>query len=769
MSARRRARRKQVPPNQSWARQDEPKEPEATEREPKARPDSDPFKFTPAPAQDHDIGLGEIFRIINRRKWVILATVVIFLLVAGFALSQVTPRFTGQVRLLIESRGANIVSVESVVAGLSGDKETIRSEAEILRSRALAGRVIDRLELDKDAEFNSALRPPGALERLADRLGFSSDAPSPSGQDQSGRTRARIVNAFLDRLQVSTVKDTRVISVSFTSEQPDKAAQIANMLADEYILMQLEAKFEATQRANTWLSERVSDLREKVETAEAAVEKFREESGLLQGKGETLTSQEIAELNTQLILARSARAEAEARLRQVQNLVDSPAGADTASEVLDSQLIQRLREQQAEVERRVAELSNEYGERHPRMVALRAEEKDLQQKIDAEVSKIVQGLRNEVGIARARAASLSQSLDQLKGRAAEANQDAVKLRALEREAEASRTLLATMLARGKEINSQDDLEVQQADARIISKADLPTKPSFPRIKVVLGLVFLGACGVGMLLVLLLELLDGGFRSGEQIEEATGASSLGFVPRLPIKHGLSPVDYVTKRPKSSLGEAIRTLNWSISLKSPDNPPKTVLVTSALPEEGKTTIAVCLARIQALGGQKTLIIDADTRRPGVHTAMGLPASPGLVDVLSGQKYFSDASYTDEASGARVLPAGTPVPNSPDLLGSEAMGKLLHRHAHSYDLIIIDSPPVMAAADAQILSQRVDATVFVVRWAKTRREVVRLALQRLGSVGGRLAGVLLTMVDVKKHAQYSFGDSGSYYGYLEKYYGE
>ena len=533
--------------------------------------------------------------------------------------------------------------------------------------------------------------------------------------------------------------------------------------------MQLEAKFEATQRANTWLNERVSELREKVEAAETAVEQFRQESGLLQGKGETLTSQEVAELNTQLILARSARAETEARLRQVQSLVDSPEGADTASEVLDSQLIQRLREQQAGLERRVAELSNEYGELHPRMVSLRAEEQDLQQKIEGEVGKIVQGLRNEVGIARARERSLTRSLDQLKERAAEANQDSVQLRALEREAEANRTLLATMLARDKEIGSQDGLHVQQADARIISNADVPTKPSFPKIKIAMGLVFLGSGVVAMLLVLLLELLDSGFRSGEQIERITGASSLGFVPKLTGKSAKSPQNYVVERPKSSLGEAIRTLNWSISLTSPENPPKIVLVTSALPEEGKTTTAVCLARIQALGGKKTLIIDADTRRPGVHSAFGIENSPGLVDILSGQAYFSDVSHTDEESGARVLPAGTPAPNSPDLLGSEAMVKLLHRLSHTHDLIVIDSPPVMAASDAQILSQKVDATVFVVRWAKTRREVVKLALQRLGSVGGRLAGVLLTMVDVKQHAKYSFGDSGAYYGHLQKYYGD
>lgn len=723
-----------------------------------------------------DIGLSDIIQVVNRRKWIVMAIVFSITFVAAIALFRVTPLFTARTQILIEGRTANIVHFESVVAGLTGDEETIKSEAEILRSRSLGNSVVEGLALDDDPEFNSALRPPGRLARIMSSIGWqSADANSVETGALAGeaadRERVLVVDAFLNRLEVTPRKRTRVLTVKFTSEDPVKAASIVNTLADQYILSQLQSKFEATQRANDWLNERVTELREKVAAAETAVEQFRQQSGLLQGKGFTLTSQEIAELNTQLILARTARAEAEARLKQVSTLVEAQDGVNTAAEVLDSPLVQRLREQQAEVERRVAELSTELGELHPRMINLWAEASDLQQKIDDEVDKIVRGLENEVEIARAREASLSRSLEQLKARAAEANQDEVQLRALEREAEASRTLLATMLARFKETTSQEDFSVQQADARIISKADVPADPSFPQKKVVLGLVFLGSSMLAGLIVLLLELLDNGFRSGEQIEQATGASSLGFIPRLSrsVRRKKLPHDFIVEQPKSALGESIRTLHWSIGLTSPDHPPKTVLITSAVPEEGKTTIGVSLARIQALGGQKTLIIDADTRNPGVHTAFGMANTWGLVDVLTDGADLEDVLKTDEKTGARVLTAGASVPNAPDLLASERMRRLIQRLAASHDLIVIDSPPVMAATDALILSKEADTTVFVVHWAKTSRQRVRLALQRIHKAGGRLGGVLLSMVDVKKHAQYSYGDSGSYYGALDKYYGD
>jgi len=501
---------------------------------------------------------------------------------------------------------------------------------------------------------------------------------------------------------------------------------------------------------------------------ERQVETARERLGLLGGDGITLASRELIELNTQLVLARSERAEAEARLSQIEELSPERDNNDSLNEVLNSSLIQRLREQESQLERKVAELSSEYGDRHPKMIQLRAEAQDLKARINREIGRIVAGLRSHVAVVRAREESLQKSLNGMKKQVAVANQTEIELRALEREAEASRSLLATMLARQKETLSQDDADFQQTNIRIISPADIPLQPSFPRTGVILGLVFIAAIIFGLIIILIMELLDDGFRSGDELERATGVPSLGFVPSVRTPESLQTLPkYLSDKPNTAFSEAIRTLNWSIGLAFPAPAPKSVLVTSSLPGEGKTTIASCLAASQVAVGRRTLLIDADTRRPSCHELFGISRQPGLVDFLTGSASLNDVLIQNEQSDLFILPAGTPSPNVANLFESEKMDKLLETLDKQFDFIVIDSPPVMAMTDARILCQKTDATVVVVHWAKTRRAIVRNTLMQLRGARARLAGSLLSMVDVKKHAQYGYGDSGAYTGDLEKYY--
>jgi len=402
------------------------------------------------------------------------------------------------------------------------------------------------------------------------------------------------------------------------------------------------------------------------------------------------------------------------------------------------------------------------------MVQLRAEAADLQAKIDSEVGKILAGLQNEVSVARARESAIQSSLAASQGRVQIGNENEIALRAAEREAEANRSLLASLLARQKDALSREDIESQQADARVIAAAGPPLEPSFPNTPVVLGLVFIASGIVGLLAVLVLELLDSGFRSGEQVERSTGIASLGFIPKAPLTAGQSIFDFLRDRPKSAFGEALRTLHWSISLTYPDQTPKTILITSAGASEGKTSVATCLALVQSQAGQKVVLIDADTRRSMVSNLTGIAGEPGLLDILSGRAALEAAlRQVPGQPNLRIIPAGAPLPNTPNLLASQRMDKLLADLAGHYDLVIIDSPPSMAASDARILAQKADATVMVVRWAATRREMVRLALHQLRADGARIAGVVLSVVDARKHAMYSYGDSGTYAGELEKYY--
>lgn len=727
-----------------------------------------------------EFDLREFFRKLWRRKAVIAGTVVLLSVAAVIILFQISPKYATQVQVLIESRNSSMVNIEELVAGRGVDTETIESEMEVIKSRRLAEKVIEQLRLNQDPEFNPALRPRGFFDGVLD---FRSYLPKEwlailldgqSGKDLTEaqmreRERVAVVDEFLTRLSVARQGFSRVISIGFTSEDPIRAAEVANKIADNYILDQLEAKFEATSRTTAWLNDKISGLRQKVDVSERAVEAFRKEAGLLQGTAGPLITQQISDLNAQLMLAGAHRAEAEARLGQVQRLIRSAGGAGSAADVLDSPIIQALMVKETEIRRKVVESSGQYGDRHPKMISARAELDDIQSKIESEVKKVVQTLKNEVGIARAREATLQENLERLKLRLGQSNTAEVQLRALEREADADKALLETFLARFEQKSAEQDIQSQRPDARVISRADVPTVPSYPKKTIILALVVAASAILGVLLVFLLEQLDRGFRSGDQIERMTGASILSLVPALTgvLKNRQTPPDYILDRPMSAYGEAVRGLYTSLLLSHVDAPPKTVVFTSAQSGEGKTTLALSLTRMLAKSGRNVILIDTDLRKPSVSAFLGISTGPGLVELLAGEIKLEDAVRKDEPSGAHIITAGKFATNAADIVASDHMKRLIEGLAQSYDLVILDSPPVLAVSDARILATIVDRVVFTVRWADTRRETVAMAMKQVVTSGAKLAGVVLNVVNVKKHAQYGYGDSGYYTGRIKKYY--
>lgn len=500
------------------------------------------------------------------------------------------------------------------------------------------------------------------------------------------------------------------------------------------------------------------------------MELYRRTSGLVEGKGVTFASQQATELNSQLILSRSKRAEAEARLQQVERLIRNSSSVESVAEVLSSPLIQQLRGQEADIQRKAAELSQEFGEKHPRMINIRAEVVDLRRKIGAEVNKIVQGLRNEVAVARARENEMAGNMRGLESRVAGLNQRQVQLRALQREATANRALYETFLNRFKETNEQQ--EFQRPDARVISSADTPNAPSAPKTKLLLAVAFALSAGVGLALVFVLESLDKGFRSMDDIEAGTGVPAVGLVPALSglASMGKEPQAMILEKPNSAFAESVRALHASILLSNVDKPPKTILMTSSLPSEGKTSLSMSLARLVArTGSKRVVLIDCDLRRPLVHRHLGMDIGPGLVQLMAEEATLEDVLRRDEPSGAYVMTAGGTPANPTDIITSDHFAQLLNSLKTTFDLIVIDSSPVLAVSDSRILSRMADKTIFVVRWAETRREVVRLGLKQILEAGGDLAGVVLSMVNVKKHARYGYGDSGYYYGRYRKYYSD
>ncbi len=730
-----------------------------------------------------EIDLRELLLTLWRRRTVVLGTVFGLTVLALVVVFQLTPLYRAETLVMIDTRKTQVVDVEAVLTGLPADTETIQSEILVIGSRGLAEKVIDRLGLWLDPEFNEELRPPNPIARLLDPRGYlpaewlaalsgGATLEALSEQERVEFWRARGIDTFLEGLEVEVVGRSRVIRIAMESERPRIAARVSNSLAELYVVSQLETMFEATRRANAWLSGRVADLRQELSHSEKAVEDFRRTSGLVEGKGAsgrgvTIESQQIAELNTQLVLASAERTAAEARLNKVRALIASGGGTGSVAEVLESRLIQRLREQEAEVARRAAELSTRYGERHPRMIDVRAEMRDLGAKIATEVGKVVQGLGNKLAVARARESSLKGSVDRLKGEVAVLNRAEIRLRALEREASANRVLFETFLARSKETLEQD--EIQRPEARIISAADIPDEASFPRKGIIVALAAVGSAFLGIFLVFLIERFDRGFRSLDQIEQLAGVAPLGLVPLIKgrLRAVGAPEAYVLDRPASAYGEAIRSLHTSLLLSDVARPPTLVLIASALPREGKTAVVLSMARLMAKVGQKVMVLDCDLRRPEAHQRLGLSARPGLVELLAGAATLEEVVQRDAKSGLHLIAPGGHAPDPAELLGSDAMVQLLRGLAEGYDLVLIDSAPVLAVSDVRALARHVDKVVFLVRWAETRREVALTALRQLGNAGGDIAGAVLVMVDVKKHARYSYGDSGYYYGRVSKYY--
>ena len=704
--------------------------------------------------------LNHLLNALFRRRWLIGGIVAGCLAVAIAAILLATPRYSAEVRILLERRADAVSSaLESAMPGLSLDATALNSQVEVLRSRTLTRDVVERLQLGMDPEFNPALRPPGLLRRVKQAFQASAAPLAPAAG-------AAVIDTVQRRLNVRPIEGSEVIALRFSSQDATKAAAIANAFYDQYLAQQLESKRQTTARTSAWLDESVTELGKKVAVAEQAVEDFRRQSGIIESGGQTLTAQDISGLNSQLLLARSATAQAEARLAQVRTLVRSGADAITASEVLDSPLIQRLREQETELTRRRAEMASDLGPEHPRMAQLEAEAKDLQAKIKTEIDKIVQRLQNEVRIARAQEESLSGQLEQLKTRTGENNEQQIQMRALEREAEANRNLLATLLAR---YTAQANGALQQPDASIVSAAEAPTEPSFPNAPVILGLVTIGSLLLAGAVVLLLEMRDRSFHSGDDIERVLGIPSLGLVPLAPNMDAVQKngaLETLANRSLAAFRESLHTLNWTIALANRGQPPRSVLITSAQPDEGKTTIALGLASFQAMIGRKVLLIDADTRKAALPARYGRPDMQGLTDVLRGAD-VDTVIIRDEATGLEMLPAGRSNEAALSLLTAPACDALLAKLSSRYDLIVIDSPPVSAVADACALSRKVEMTVFVVRWASTRREIVEHALKLLRRSGATVAGGLLSMVDVHKHAAYLYGDSGKYHGRLAKYY--
>lgn len=696
------------------------------------------------------------------RRWKLIGFVALAVTLLAAALLVITPpSYTASTMLQINTRSEQVTNVTDVVSGINSTNEAaVRTEIDVIRSRKLAERVLKKIpELAGEstiAQTNSLL---GSVIGAIKFFIFPVSEPEEIASDKQ-RQRTRLIDGFLANLDVRMTPRSYSILVSFTANDPVLAAKVANALADEYLVSQLEDKFDATQRANTWMNVRIKDMQARVQAADMAVEKFKEARGLTRAMGVTLNEQQLSELNSQLILARTKLAEAEARVSSGNRSVGN------TSEVLNNPLIQNLSIQETEVRRKMSDLAAKYGDRHPRMVTVRQELANVQRKINEEAGKIRGSLGNDLEMAQARVRTLEEQLEQLQNKNRLSSDAEVQLAELDRQANAERSLYENFLNRSKEIAQ---LDFQQADARVIYKAEPPLSKSFPQTKLVLVLAVILGLGLGVALVLVIEALDSGVRTTHHLETLSKLPVLGMIGELP-QDVKKPANYVVEKPTGAFTEGIRSIRTVLQFANPDKQVQVLAITSSVPQEGKSLTSISIAQLaaQAENGS-VLLIDGDLRRPSLSKQLGLTPKAGLAEVLSGQTPLKQALLKVEKTNLTVLPALGDSQFAQELLGSQKMKTLLADLRKTYSFIIIDCPPVMAVSDAITIGSMADSMLFMVRWGTTPRPLIANAVKQLIQGNVPLSGAVLTRVDLEKQQAYGYGDYGYYYGKYKEYYND
>ncbi len=686
---------------------------------------------------------------------------------AKIVLNTLPPQYTASAEVILNNRATTIVNVPDVVGAPVGHN-LAASELRILTSQHLLQQVVDRLRLDRDPEFNRNLAPEGGriwkaqLREFAEPVMRLAGISVSTGHSDINREEdSAVVEKFREAVRISAVPQTRSLTVSITLTDPEKAALIANTLADLYIVDQLESKFDTTRRASAWLNRRLEELKESVQRSEAAVIAYRANQSLGPGQGRELTAQQIAELNSELIIARAAQAEAEARANQVESRIKR-GGIGAAANVLSSELILTLRTAMAGLIRREAELAARYGPKHPKMIDVRAEIADSRGAIAREVGKIVEGLKNDAAVARARTSALEKSLNQLQETSVALNRTTVHLNQLEREATADREIYENFLNRVREIKERETL--QSADARILSIAIPPNSASGPNRRKIILLAIAFGLFVGLSLIVLIEATAHTIRAAPELTEPFGLPVLAILPKMQGLSGRRLLQRLERTRGGLLADSGRALNAATRLCLGGTAPQIVAVTSSTPDEDSALAALMLAHAASRSGKRTLLIDADVAAPR-YSALLPRGATGLLAFLNGAENPVDAIIQPEPGGPAILPAPRPRPSAGDLITPENMTRLLNRVREEFDLIVIDAPPVLTGIFAAVTARNADALLFAVRWKHTPRSAVAEALNRLGDTGLRPTGFLLTKTDKRQEARNAFARYGTGYGELAR----
>jgi len=727
------------------------------------------------------------------RHWKFIVAITAISLVIGTAyLLNQTRLYTATAQVLLDPQKEKMPGGDAMLGESRLSLAVIDSQIAIIRSTVFLRRVVERAHLIQTASV--ATNPASVADEkslfgtgrgfMTGLIGsWRADGGAPkttppelsvAGPDTIPASELHAVEALRDSLNVArAAQRSYVLTIAVTSSEPEEAARLANAVTETYLVDKLDARLEAAKRASTWLGDRLVGLRAQLRESEEAVAQFRAQHRLVQSGGATtLSQQQLSELNLSLIQARADLAQKKARVDLLNSLQAKGGSLENMPDITTATTLQTLRKDQASMSAQEADLLARYNRGHPLVVNIRAQLQDVERSIGSETARLAAGIRNEYELARARVASLEQNVQQATGQSNVDDATAIRLRELERTAAVNKMLFEDFLKQAKVTEEQSTFEPQ--DIRIITPALVPSSPSYPNqarfmtVNLLIGLL----SGVGGAFAR--DKLNSGFTTPRQIEDFLGLPLLASVSRLSSRELSAdgtkiPIHAIpTIRPLSRYSESIRSLRSGVHMTDVDRPPKVVQVTSALPEEGKTTISLSLAASAATGRLRVLYIDADLRHPSATRVFGLQDEPGLVDLLVGDTTAETAIRFFESGGYWTIGAGSRTQNPTDLLNSERMKTLVAGFREDYDLIIIDTPPTGLVIDPVIVSNFSDKIVMIVRWGVTARELVKETVERL-SGHRKIAGIAFNLVNESQAQKYGKDAYSYYYGrrYYKEYY--
>ena len=725
----------------------------------------------------------DLLSVFWRRRGLMLTCIVLITLAAGVVSASLTPQYRATSQLLLTGDKTDVIKE----APQSGDAANTNSEIEtftrLLTSRSFATEVVERLGLTEEPFFNPTLAvyeeptplttvlewldriPLGSLLSQTGLAGSESTPVNPADFDD-GDILDHAVSKLVSGLSARQEGFSSIIAISFTSTNASQSATIANTVADFFVEDQLRSRRSGSDETTVWLNERVDQLRQKVIEIERKIAQFRIENKIINvGRG-SLNDTEIAQVSNSLITAEAVVAEKQSKLAIIRSSMESGDGVASISEVTTSPAIAAIRQQEFVLLSNEAQLREEFGPKHPRILEIEAEKNRLVQKTRLELEKIVAVLTNELNIAKERSASLRARLSSAKDTLGTRNKAEVELAELEREAQANRDLYTRFLNRLKFLTEEQELI--GSGARVVSLAVPPNQPTFPQPSVIFVAGFVASVLSGGLIALIREGLERGLRHARQVEQTLGLPTLGMVPEV-RKRSQLPHRYLNDKPLSGYAESVRNIHIAMQYGWVSRRPQIMLVTSSLPNEGKSTLALSLATSIASSGSPTLLIDLDFRNPSIGEQMEfVRPDTSVVNYLNGSKSWKETKHAEPGiENLTIIPGSTGIPNPIHCLEAPELKQFLNEMREEFDQIILDAPPVLGISDTRVAARLADAVILAVQWGQTKVDVAQNCLKTLAQHDTPVAGVVLTRINVKKHAKLAFGDAEQHYKKYRRYY--